>query len=434
MKTLLNLRRRVPLLTVLAFGVACAVGFGFLWVKGGGSIPLLAESGDYRVVFTTQNVKNVRDFGEVRIAGVPVGRVVDRQVADDSARLELALKPEAAPLHEGATVRVGVKSVVGSSFVDIVDGTGESLESGFELPATAVTPAVDVDELFDAIDPQTRKALSATVRSLGGSTKGTGKDLDRLMTGLGSIGTEGATVVDALAAQSKDLEALSREGIQLLDALDTGRGQIATLVTDARRLTDATAGKREAIEGTMRELPTLLGNVRTAATKLSELSGPLAPVAADLRAAAPDLSAALVQLPAVTDDLHGLLPALDGTLDEAPATLDRVPAFGADVRALVPEVDTVLRDVNPMLAYLQPYGRDLGSVFANFGASMDLLEPNGVRPIRLAAVFNGGSIRGNPLSLPENPVFWTNPYPKPGQAGSPAPFDEKYLRLHREPK
>jgi len=426
------IRNTSGMATVLAFALLCAVGFGYLWVKSGGTIPVVAGAPDYRVVFTVDDSKNLRETGEVRIAGVEVGRIESRELAGKRTRIEISLDESAAPLHEGATVRIGVKSLVGSSYVEVVDGAGRELESGVELSAEQVVPAVDVDELLETLDAPTRQSLKGVVRGLAASTRGTGADVDALMTGLGRIGREGYTVLDALEAQGEDLTAITVEARQLLDALDTGQGQIVDLVQAAQVLTDATAEKGAELSSLVRELPALLDNVGDGAVSLETLSGPLTPIAQSLRQAAPDLNAALLTLPAVTDDLAGLLPSLDATLDKAPATLTRVPAFARALSDAVPGARAVLADVNPMLSYLAPYGLDLGALFASFGASFDTLAEDGIRPIRLTATAEGvGTVRGNPVDLPNSALWWLNPYPEPGAADAPAPFDGTYPKVER---
>jgi len=431
--TILNaMRANRGMATVLGFTLLCLVGFSFLWVKSGGTIPVVADASDYRVVFQVDDSKNLRETGEVRIAGVTVGRVESRELVGDEVRIEISLDQSAAPLHEGATVRVGVKSLVGSSYVDVVDGDGKELDSGVELGDAQVIPAVDVDELLSTLDEPTRASLQQVVRGLGRSTRGTGADVDALVTGAGVIGREGYVVLDALEEQGDDLTALTVEARELLDALDTGQGQIATLVEAAQQLTDATGDKRAAVEDLVRELPGLVQNVDAGAVSLEDLAGPLTPIARSLRVAAPDLSAALLTLPAVTDDLAGLLPALDSTLARAPRTLDRLPAFAGALSGVVPEAETLLRDVNPMLAYLEPYGLDVGALFANFGASFDTLAEDGIRPIRLTATAEGvGTIKGIPVDVPETGLWWNNPYPAPGTVDAPAPYHGEYPRVER---
>lgn len=422
------------LTVVVVFTAACVAGFFLLWVKSGGGVVGFTHSNNYRLTFETDDVKNLRDLGDVSIAGVRVGQVESTEIDGGKAKVVISIDDDVAPLHSGATVRVGVKSLVGSSYVEVIDGNGSSIANNTKLAAESVIPAVDVDELLSTLNPKTRRALSGAVQSLAKATGGTQEQFDQVMTGLGQIG-DGANALDALAAQSDDLQELSRQATVLLNALDTGRGQIADLVGDAQRLTAASAGERNALEETVQALPALVRSAANGAQSLEELSGPLAPIASDLRKAAPDLNTALINLPATTNDLRGLLPSLNGTLDAAPATLSQVPALANDARALLPSLHTLLRDVDPMLSYMAPYGLDLGALFANFGASFDTVAEDGIKPIRLTATAEGlGSIKGLPIKLPPTPFFWTNPYPAPHSADQPGPFKGNYPQVQEDDK
>lgn len=441
MKRIRSIVRAKDFVLVLGFALACLVGFLYLWGKAGGTVPGFAGPSDYRVSFTTSDVKNLLPDGEVRIAGVKVGRVESTEIqADGRVRVELSMHDDVAPLHSGADVRVGVKSLVGSSMVEIVDGDGRAIPSGSSLPAASVTPAVDVDELLDTLDPPTRAALQSAVQRLARATAGRGVDLDRTMTGLGALSQQGGDALDALAAQSADLRTLSVESRQLLDALDEGRGQIATLVQEANTLTSATAAKQDSLRQTVQALPALMQVLKPAAEKLDALGTGITPLAASLRQAAPDLNQALVTLPSTTADLRGLVPSLDTTLDRTPATLDRIPALDDAVDGLVPQARTSLSDINPMLSYLKPYGLDLGVLFANFGGSFDTPKQDGVRTIRLTATAEGlATVRGNPLPWaqllgPTGLHEWTNPYPAPGTVDQPQPFRGSYPHVTRDPR
>jgi phospholipid/cholesterol/gamma-HCH transport system substrate-binding protein len=386
---------------------------------------------------STKDVQGLINDSEVRIAGVKVGRVTKLEAAgeDGAAHIEMTLDDNAVPLHQGVTARIGMKSLIGATFVDVVDGHGPALPSGYQLPQQEILPAVSLESVVRGLDPKTRQALTGTVRSLSAATAGRGQDLGQLAEGLGRLGAQGHTALDAIAAQSDDLTALTGETTQLLDALDTGNGQIVHVVDDARTITGATAGQSAALQQTVKQLPGTLDSAREATGKLSELTGPLAPVAADLKDAAPDLDKALQQLPDTSRDLRGLLPDLKGTLDRAPATLDRVPDLTDDVDALVPPTHELLRDANPALAYAAPYGRDTGAMLASFAASMQTNTENGVNAVRLAPVINSQSLRGVPVKTAGiDPTNWNNPYAIPGQAGRQAPFSGPYPRLERAPR
>lgn len=423
------------LITILSFALFFVGGLIFFWVQTGNYFPgtTIAEE-RYTVSFHADDVKNLQNGSDVSVAGVVVGHVANAQSVGNGAHLSLNIGKSAAPLHQGATVQITMKSVIGTSKVNIIDGSGPPIPNGGRLPDSTVKKAVDIDEIINTLDPQTRQRLGATVRSLATATGGTQADTSRLLSGLGTLGRQGHNALEAIAAQSNDLQSLAREATTLLNALDTGQGRIADVVRDAGQLTQATAGQRHALEQTMRGMPTLLTNAQTATNKVDELSGALAPVAANLNQSAGALNQALVQLPSVSRDLRGLLPSLNGTLDGAPATLDRIPTFGSDFRSFVPNAREALRDLNPMLNYLRNYGADIGAFAANFGAAMDTPMENGVRPVRLAPVFNTNTVHGNPLQLDGAPLWWKNPYPKPGHVGKPQPFTGEYPRLEREPK
>ncbi|MBZ5735307.1 MlaD family protein [Nocardioides sp. TRM66260-LWL] len=423
--------RRKPVAVVLTIVLACALGFVYLFTRAGGHLP--GQDRGYEVSFRTADLKNVQPDGEVRIAGVKVGSVVSQRVVDRQAEVTIALDPDFAPLHRGAKVRIGVKSVIGQSFVEVTDGDGPELPAGSTLTGRSVVPAVDIDEVISTFDPTTRRALSGFLTRMGRMTTGTKGSVDQLLTGLGDLGRGGYTAVDALQAQSTDLQALVREANTILGALNTGRDQIGQLVRNADTLTRATSSQQDDLARTVQRLPALLDAAGTATGTLDGLGADLDPVARDLDAAAPDLRAASTRLPSVTSSLRGLLPAMDASLGRAPATLDQVPALSSNLTAVAPQADYLLRNVSPMVAYMRPWMLDLGSFFGNFGASFDAPIENGVQPVRLAPIFNEYSLRNNPLKLTGlSALHWVNPYPSPGGAASPKPYRGTYPRVEMD--
>jgi phospholipid/cholesterol/gamma-HCH transport system substrate-binding protein len=419
------------LLTLVSFTAACTGLFGYLWVNSGGTVPGVTGD-DYRLTVPVADVDNLVYFSDVRMAGVTVGKVREIENTDEGhARVVFALDPGIGPLHEGVTVRMGAKTLVEETYVEVRDGDGAPLPDGATLPDSAVQPGVQLDDVLRSLDPETRAALGSAVRSFGAGTAGRQGDVGGAVQGLGALGRDGHSVLDALAAQSEDLKAMSANTTELLQALDTQQGQIATMVGNAQRLTEATAGGRTDLEATMRELPGVLDSARAASTSLVELSDALGPVAADLHTAAPFLSGALRELPAVSQDLRGLLPPLTGTLDGAPATLDRVPTFGEDARSLIPQAQLALGDLNPMLGYLEPYGPDLAAFFTNWaGGLANSVDVHG-RYARPMFLFSEHSLRSSPVPT-DAVVDRSNAFPDPGQSVDPGPFEGPYPRVERD--
>lgn len=422
---------KVRLFSVLTFLVACTFLFLFLWTRMGGQLGPLTNG--YRVSASLSNVQNLAYDSDVRIAGVLAGKVRELKTDGRVAHVVLQMQPDVAPLHEGATLRLRSKTLVEETYVEVVDGTGKPIPDHGSLPPQAELPSVQLDDVLRTLDAPTRAALQTVVQTLDGSTTGRGSDLAAALRGAGLVGRDGKTTLDALKAQSQDLTALSRQTAVVLSALDGGQGDLARLVSSAQRLSQVAAGRSADLTATVQQLPGLMTSALGATSDLQRLAGSLAPVAKDLRAAAPDLNAALVELPPAVKDLRDSLPAVQSVLDLAPATLDRTPRLSDQGRALVPPARVALSDVNPMLAYLQPYGADIAAFFTNFSANLRQSDANG-HYLRAFLIANEQSVRSMPYSTNVGTLNKSNAYPAPGQAASPGPFHGTYTRVQREPQ
>ncbi len=421
----------VRLALLLTFMCFCALTFGYLWVNSGGKLPLISQSG-YQVGLHMTKVSNLVNDSDVMVAGVKVGKVdklsVDGSEADIVMRLDSAY-----PLHQGAAVQVREKTLVNETFLEIEDGDGPALPSGARLPSNAGRPATELDDVLASLDENTRNSLASGVRSLGASTEDGKQSISQALQGLGDLGREGQTALDALAAQSKDLEQVTGSTATLLAALNTRQGQIGQLVEDANLLAQATSDNRAPVEEIIRKLPGVLDTTRNATTGLRNVSVALSPVAKNLQDAAPDLSAALTELPQTSADLRGLLPALDGVLTAAPHTLTRVPAVADDLNALIPSLRVDLADLNPMLSYVRPYGHDVVAFFTNFGQAAATGDANG-RALRIFVALNEQSVKGLPLSTNIGPLNKFNPYPPAGASVNPGPMSNPYTRVTPDPR
>ncbi len=421
----------VRLALLLTFMSFCALTFGYLWVNSGGKLPLISQPG-YQVGLHMTKVSNLVNDSDVMVAGVKAGKVDKLSVDGEEADIVMQLD-SAFPLHQGAVVQVREKTLVNETFLEIKDGTGPALPSGARLPRDAGRPATELDDVLASLDESTRNSLASGVRSLGASTDGGKQSISQALQGLGDLGREGRTALDALAAQSKDLEQVTGSTATLLAALNTRQGQIGQLVENANLLAQSTSDNRAPVEEIMRKLPGLLDTTRKATTGLRNVSAALSPVATNLDAAAGDLSAALTELPQTSADLRGLLPSLNGVLTDAPDTLTRVPPVADDLNALIPGLRVDLSDLNPMLSYVQPYGHDIAAFFTNFGHATATGDVNG-RMLRIFAAINEQSLKTFPINTNIGPLNKLNPYPLPGSAVSPGPANNPYPRVMPEPR
>ncbi|HTK61418.1 MAG TPA: MlaD family protein [Pseudonocardia sp.] len=422
--------RRATLILVGFFAICIGI-LVYLFTGTPVAVPFLEASRNYEVSVKVKDIDNLVPAGQVRMAGVEVGEVKDVIRQDDGMDVVMAFDKYVVPLHQGAKVRVGSRSVVEETYLDITDGTGPALPSGSRLPDDAVTLNVQLRDLLHDLNPQARSDLSGSLRALGKGTGGTEQNVKALFDGFGKLGTGGYTALDAVAAQSDALKDVVRETSTLMNNLDTSEGAIADLVSNSKRVTAATAGQKESIEDLFRKLPPVLDSAKTATAKLTELAGALRPVAADLNQAGPDLGEGLRKLPPISSDLRGMTPGLDKVLDRAPKTLDRIPDFDDDVRPVVDPARDMLAELNPVLKYARPYGPEIAGFFSNFAAMIGYRTEDNVSYFRLHALGNE-TFAQNPTT--QGLATYKNPYPKPGAGTNPGPFKGPYPRVERAPR
>jgi phospholipid/cholesterol/gamma-HCH transport system substrate-binding protein len=293
--------------------------------------------------------------------------------------------------------------------------------------------SVQLDDVLTSLDQPTRDALSNTIQSASLTTDGAREEIADAVAGLGALGREGGSALDALAAQSEDLVQVTGNTTALLQALDVGQGRITDLVRDTDRITQVVAENRADLEAVLRELPGVLGSAQNATGSLTVLAGSLAPVAANLQTSAPDLAAALQELPETSADLRGLLPSLDTTLDRAPGTLTKVEGLTDATRNLIPTLQVNLSDLNPTLGYLRPYGKDTALWFAGLSQALGVSSDGNGAALRAFVVLNEKSVN-QPLDTQFGPLEKYNPYPEAGANSDPRrSFDGEYPRIQEEP-
>src|ERR1700754_3537121 len=145
-------------LAVGALGVAVVVAI--LLLTGG-------NKHTYPLVF--QNAGQLVKDNDVQIGGRRVGRVSDIKLSKNNlAEVKIQLDETYAPLHQGTTaiMRSGSLSGVATRFISLSPGpiSAPKLDDGAELGLDKTTTSVDLDELFDTIDPKTRKALQQVIQ------------------------------------------------------------------------------------------------------------------------------------------------------------------------------------------------------------------------------------------------------------------------------
>ena len=197
---------------------------------------------DYQVKVHFATANGLIDGSDVLIGGVKVGTVgsvlVDNTPPADNnqsnfsnptstATATINIRRQYAPLHQGATVAIRPKSLLGEKYVAVTVGDPgkDAIPDGTTLPPQATSVNVELDQLVNIFDEPTRKQLQKLIDSLGTGLLGQGRNTNETFQVGGQDLGNFAKVTDVLQARDAELK-------RVIDALNKITG---TLGSDQQR-------------------------------------------------------------------------------------------------------------------------------------------------------------------------------------------------------
>lgn len=158
-------KRSNPARTGAIFLVVLAIAVYFGFVKH------LPFKHGYRLNAVFSSSVNVRPTSPVRIAGVTVGKVTSTKLESSHVALvTMEIEGKGLPIHSDATLKIRPKIFLeGNWFVELQPGTpsAPALSSGATLPVTQTSEPVQLDQLLDALNSNTRANLQTVLVEFG---------------------------------------------------------------------------------------------------------------------------------------------------------------------------------------------------------------------------------------------------------------------------
>ena len=181
----LSMQKHAPSLariaTMVLFALSCFGLLLFLWLSFGGPIPLKPKGYQVKVAFPEATQLGLE--ADVRVAGVSVGKVRDKTIDPAHPNRTVAtieLDRKYAPLAKDARAILRQKTLLGETYVEMTPGNkraaGTVPDGGF-LGDARVAKTVELDEIFQALDPKTRKSFQTWQQDLSKAVAGRGRDL-----------------------------------------------------------------------------------------------------------------------------------------------------------------------------------------------------------------------------------------------------------------
>jgi phospholipid/cholesterol/gamma-HCH transport system substrate-binding protein len=415
------MNKQVPslgrILVMVGFALSCFCLLLFLWLAFGGPTPLKPKG--YRFTVSFNEATQVADEADVRISGVPVGKVkaikADKQTGRSDVTIEL--QPDYAPLPSDAKAILRQKTLLGETYVELTPGSSSApkLPDGGRLARSQVASTVELDEILRAFDPKTREAFQTWVQQQARSIAGRGQDLNDALGNLAPFAQDTERVLRILNQQQPAVSALVRNTGEVFTALSERDGQLARLITNSNRVFATTAQRDQELQAAFKALPAFEKESQTTLVRLSRFSQNANPVVTDLRPAAREMSPTLVQLSRLAPDLHTLFRALDPLTSAGKKGLPATEQFLKQLQSLLPEFDAPLKQLNPILDGANLYRSELAAFFANSAATTQASAPvagssEPVHYLRVSNPLNPENLAQYPRRLSSNR---TNPYPFP---------------------
>jgi len=248
------------ILIAVGFTLSCFGLILFLWIAFGGPIPLKPKS--YQITAYFPEATTLAAEGDVRVGGVSVGKVKSLELAppeervngNDTTEAVLEIEPEFAPIAEDTKAILRQKTLLGETYVELTPGTEpgeeaapvalgaaanvsdaesknvETVEEGGTLGLSQTQDATQIDEIFNALDQETRESFQRWMANAAIGVEDRGLDLNDAFGNLGPFVTDASSVLEILNRQKQELKGLVSDTGTVFEALSARDQQLAGLI------------------------------------------------------------------------------------------------------------------------------------------------------------------------------------------------------------
>ena len=376
------------ILVAAGFTLSCFGLILYLWITFGGPIPLSSES--YRFTAYFPEATRLATEADVRIGGVSVGKVKAIELAPpeyrvngkDVAAAEIELEPEFAPISKDARAILRQKTVVGETFIEITAGTepgqesdedllasvshgeavdlpegtepaGEPLPEGGSLGVQRTQEAVQIDEIFNALDEETRLAFQRWQQSAAVAIQNRKLDFNDALGNLAPFITDASDTLTILAEQEQALRGLIRDAGISFSALSERGPELTEAIRGQKNTFEALAAEDEALAETISILPTFQRESRATMERLEEFRVDANPFIRRMIPVARELSPTLQSVRELAPNLRNLFNDLDPLYEASRKGLPALRDFLNGLAPVIEELDPFLANLNPLLRYLE---------------------------------------------------------------------------------
>jgi phospholipid/cholesterol/gamma-HCH transport system substrate-binding protein len=407
----------------IAAVVAATVLVGFIIFGGGGG---------YTVKAYFQNGNQLVKGNQVELDGTPIGSVKGLDITPNGqAVVTLGVDSKYAPLPAGvhATIRQASQSGIANRYIDLqmpsARASRQKIPDGGEISVDNTTTSVDLDQLFNTLDPPTRKALQEFFKGQAKSLDGKGAMQNVAFQYLNPALSTSRRLFNELNADTPTLERFVTDSSRLVSTLAERRDALSALIQNLDTTMGAIGSQKVALADALQRLPdfmrrsnTTFVNLRAAlddvdplvnaskpvARKLNPFLDQLQPLLHDLKPTVADLRS-IVRRPGAANDLTELTksfgPVAAAALDKKSRSIDfgGGPQGVGETDGAFPTSVQAFKDATPAIAFGRPYTPDFLGWLDDFSTTGSYDALGGIS--RTQVLFNATTMEnGIPAVVP----------------------------------
>jgi phospholipid/cholesterol/gamma-HCH transport system substrate-binding protein len=387
----------------LARGLAAgALGIAVVVV----AVLLLSGGSTHEYTLRFQNAGQLVKDNDVQIGGRRIGRVAEIKLTNDNqADVRIQVQEPYAPLHEGTTAVIRATSLSGiaNRYISLTPGPNSApkLEDGGRLTADRTTTPVDLDQLFNTLDPKTRKSLQNVIQGSATQYGGKGQKANEGIKYFNPAISTTARIANELTRDQQAFQDFIIYTAKATTALAARRNDLSSLVSNANRTSAAIGSESQALNDALRVLPSTLRkanttfvNLRSTLDDLDKLVNASKPVAPKLAPFFRQLRPLVTQARPTIHDLRLLIRA-PGNGNDLVELLQKQPKLTQIATPTFEHTVQGLRKGTPVLQFIRPYAPDLIGWFRDFGSTAANYDANG-HFARISPLFNSFQFTDTP--------------------------------------
>src|SRR5215217_3460835 len=378
------------------------------------AVLLLRGGGTHQYDLVFQNAGQLVKDDDVQVGGRRIGSVRKITLTDDNlARVHVEIQEPYAPLRDGtkAVIRLSSLSGIANRYIALTPApnSARKLDDGATLAAGSTTDVVDLDQLFNTLDPKARRDLQGVVQGFAAQYQGQGKQAGKAAEYFNPFLSTSRRLVNQLTQDEGTLTDFIVNSSRAVTAVAERREDLAGLVGNTNATAAAIGQENVALARALELLPTTLRRANTTFVNLRATLDDLDVLVAESKPATKDLAPFLRELrPLVRDarptirDLRTLVRR-DGPDNDLVEATRKMPALQRVATPAFTQGRLALQRAQPVLEFIRPYTPDLVGWVRDFGQGAASYDANG-HYARIQPIFNAFSFKDNPAGGVLTPI------------------------------